>query len=75
MICTICTMDVMRGTMYRIHRSDTKGFRSGYVCGDCRLAVMDARAEEINEPLCECGKLAEWACRARLDKENCGAPK
>lgn len=68
--CTLCTIDVIRGTMYRIQG----GYRSicqGVVCESCRAAVLSGRAEQINEPLCECGKFPEWACKARLDKENC----
>lgn len=72
MICSLCTMETIKGTMFRTR--PVRGYVSGFIlCDTCRSAVQYSEPEEINEPLCECGKLPEWACRARLDKENCGA--
>lgn len=65
MNCSLCTMDVLRGTMYRT--AGDKHFQSGHVvCDTCRDAIIAARPEDINEPLCECGRCPEWVCRVAI---------
>lgn len=70
MVCTLCTVNVIKGTVYRL---SGRKLAVGVVCEDCRHDVAMAKPEAVDEQMCECGKLEEWLCRARLDKENCPA--
>jgi hypothetical protein len=71
MICDLCTLEIIRGTMYRT--DPVKSFRGGFkVCYACRRAVESATPLEVNEPLCACGKMPEWVCSVSLDPKPCG---
>ena len=64
MFCELCTMNVVRGVIYSASRPG--GGSQITVCSGCRDLIMRAKKEEINEPMCACGKLEEWVCRVAI---------
>jgi hypothetical protein len=63
MLCELCTMDIVRGTMYRV-RPKNAGLI--HICFECRRAVWAGEIEEIDEPMCACGKMQKWLCDAAI---------
>lgn len=52
MICELCTIDVVRGTVWRTPAvtSGSASFPSGFVlCGNCHRAVTYARPESVED--------------------------
>jgi hypothetical protein len=69
MNCDLCHADVIKGTMYHVAVDRW----TATVCDICASRVRVATSFEVNEAICDCGKLPAAICEARLDKENCGA--
>ena len=62
MLCSLCTIDVLRGTMFRTHEH-ARQFRSS----SARLAIPSSatpRSEIVCEELCACEKVAAWFCES-----------
>lgn len=65
MICELCTYDVVRGTMYFAKRPN--GGSPYQVCEDCRDLIANGTPHVVNEPMCACGKMQEWICKASIN--------
>lgn len=63
MLCDLCTMDIVRGTMYSARRP--KGGSPYRVCDSCRSLIINGTQEYVDDPLCV-GKLPEWTCKAMI---------
>ncbi len=64
MFCELCDHDIVRGTMYSAKRP--MGGSPYRVCRECRDLILYAKPEEVNEPMCACGKLQAWVCEAAI---------
>lgn len=64
MLCDLCTMSVVRGTMYTARRP--MGGSPYYVCSVCRDLILHGKSEQVNEPMCACGKLEAWVCERAI---------
>lgn len=46
MICELCTIDILRGTMYRVRLHKHENCN---VCSSCRELVIHAQRQEVDE--------------------------
>lgn len=68
MLCSLCTVEVVRGPMYRTTRSRhyVSEFR---ICAECKSLVDNATPIHVDEPRCDCGLVHPDVCLGM--KTNC----